>query len=400
MQGGDPDANGDHGIWVGHSLADDAAVVRFSDADADADADADSDDNADNEERALVLTTDVITPIVDDPATFGAIAACNALSDIYAMGGTPRYVLNLAFFPDDALPLSVLREILRGAAEICALAGAPVVGGHTVRDAEPKFGLAVTGEVSRGRLLANTGARAGQVLVLTKALGTGVIGSAIRARSASPAEIDAAVRSMTTLNASALRCAERYRVRSATDVTGFGLLGHLRNILRGSTLAARLDMSSLPVLPGVLARIRRGEVPGGTRANLRFVDRWLVRVAAGVGQGENADNAENAGRAERAGNTESTGKGENADNAESAGRAERAGRTESTDKAEIEVLTLLAADAQTSGGLLLCVDAEDASALCRELVDVGLPARQVGELLAPEPSLRPETMILDFSALR
>jgi len=317
-------------------LADDAAVVRF----------------ADEEQRALVLTTDVITPIVDDPATFGAIAACNALSDIYAMGGTPRYVLNLAFFPDDALPLSVLREILCGAAEICALAGAPVVGGHTVRDAEPKFGLSVTGEVHRERLLCNTGARAGQALVLTKALGTGVIGSAIRARSASPAEIDAAIRSMTTLNASALSCAQRFRVRSATDVTGFGLLGHLRNILRGSKLAARLDMASLPVLPGVLARIRRGEVPGGTRANLRFVDRWL----------------------------------------------ERAGATQGTE-AEQEMFTLLAADAQTSGGLLLCVDAEDASALCSDLIDVGLPARRVGELLAPEPSRLPETMILDFSAL-
>jgi len=310
-------------------LADDAAVVRF----------------ADDEARGLVLTTDVITPIVDDPATFGAIAACNALSDVYAMGGEPRYVLNLAFFPDDVLPLAVLKEILRGAAEVCARAGAPVVGGHTVRDAEPKFGLAVTGEVDRARMLSNTAARAGQALVLTKALGTGVIGSAIRAGRASVAEIEAAVASMTTLSADALACARRFRVRSATDVTGFGLLGHLRNILRGSQLAARLSMATLPALPGVLAKIQRGEVPGGTHANLRFV-RERLRI----------DGAEDPAR------------------------------------------TLLAADAQTSGGLLLCVDAEDADALVSALVELGAPAVRIGSLLAPARARPAETMLLDFRA--
>jgi selenide,water dikinase len=309
-------------------LADDAAVVRF----------------ADDESCGLVLTTDVITPIVDDPATFGAIAACNALSDVYAMGGAPRFVLNLAFFPDDRLPLSVLREILRGAAEICAQAGAPVVGGHTVRDAEPKFGLAVTGEVERARIWSNTGARAGQALVLTKALGTGVIGSAIRSGSASAEEIDAAVASMTTLNQGARACARRVRVSSATDVTGFGLLGHLRNILRGSGLAARLRMDSLPALPGVLAKIRADKVPGGTRSNLRFVSPWIAYE----------------------------------------GREDPA-------------LTLLAADAQTSGGLLLCVDPEDADALVEALVALDLPARRIGDLLAPREGLAAQTMILDYS---
>ncbi len=308
-------------------MADDAAVVRF----------------ADDESCGLVLTTDVITPIVDDPATFGAIAACNALSDVYAMGGTPRYVLNLAFFPDDALPLAVLREILQGAAEICARAGAPVVGGHTVRDAEPKFGLAVTGEVQREQMWSNTGARPGQALILTKALGTGVIGSAIRAGSASAEEIDAAVASMTTLNQGAAACARRFRVSSATDVTGFGLLGHLRNIVRGSGLAARVRMASVPALPGVLAKIRADKVPGGSRANLRFVSPWLLR------EGD-----------------------------------------------EDPALALLAADAQTSGGLLLCVDAGDAEALVRELVGVGLPARRVGELMAPTETFAAQTMILDY----
>ena len=307
-------------MWVGHNLADDAAVVRFA---------------ADGE-RGLVLTTDVITPIVDDPATFGAIAACNALSDVYAMGGAPRYVLNLAFFPDDQLPLAVLREILAGAAEICGRAG------HTVRDAEPKFGLAVTGEVERARILSNTRAEPGQALVLTKALGTGVLGSAIRAQSATAAEIDAAVASMTTLNAGALASARRYRVTAATDVTGFGLLGHLRNILRGSGLAARVDMAALPVLPGVLPRIREGKVPGGSKANLRFVDGWLRR------EGD-----------------------------------------------EDPALTLLAADAQTSGGLLLCVHEDDADALVDSLRAADLPAARVGQLLAPTDDLAVQTMILD-----
>jgi selenide,water dikinase len=239
----------------------------------------------------------------------------------------------------------VLREILAGAAEICGRAGALVVGGHTVRDAEPKFGLAVTGEVERARILSNTRGEPGQALVLTKALGTGVLGSAIRAQSASPAEIDAAVRSMTTLNAGALASARRYRVTAATDVTGFGLLGHLRNILRGSGLAARVDMAALPVLPGVLPRIRQGKVPGGSKANLRFVDGWLRR------EGD-----------------------------------------------EDPARTLLAADAQTSGGLLLCVHVDDADALVDSLGAVELPAARVGELLAPTEDLAAQTMILDFTA--
>lgn len=299
---------------VGNEFADDAAVVRFGDDD----------------DRALVLTTDVITPIVDDPATFGAIAACNALSDVYAMGGRPLYALSLVFFPDDRLPLAILREIMRGAAELCARAGVAIVGGHSVRDAEIKYGLAVTGEVERAEIFSNRGARAGQRLILTKALGTGILGSAIRGGVASAAQLDAAIASMTHLNAGALVCARRWRVSAATDVTGYGLLGHLRNLLRGSGLAARLELPRLPALPGALEHCAAGVVPGGTRANLAFMRPML--------------------------------------------------RDHSGDPHRL----LLAADAQTSGGLLLCVDAADAPALCADLRAHGELAAEVGELVAPE----------------
>jgi selenide,water dikinase len=209
------------GVAIDHALKDDAAVVAGP-----------------SPGRGLVLTADVIAPLVDDPVAFGAIAACNAISDVYAMGGEPRFALNLAFFCDDKLPLDVLIEIQRGAAEMCALAGVAVVGGHTVRDPEPKFGLSVTGEVDLDGVWANTSARAGQVLVLTKALGTGILSQAIKSELASPDEIAAAIGSMTTLNRDAAAVGHACGVTAATDVTGFGLLGHLRNLLRGSLLAA------------------------------------------------------------------------------------------------------------------------------------------------------------------
>ena len=313
---------------VGNEFADDAAVVRL----------------AGDAGRGLVLTTDVITPIVDDPTTFGAIAACNALSDVYAMGGRPLYALSLVFFPDDKLPLAVLRAILAGSAAICAAAGVAVVGGHSVRDAEVKHGLAVTGEVPLARILSNRGARPGQRLVLSKALGTGVIGSAIRAGRASEATIAAAVASMTTLNAGALACALARRVTAATDVTGFGLLGHLRNILRGSGLAARIELERLPALPGALELVAAGVAPGGTRATLRYLEPWLARRGSG---------------------------------------------------AEFEARTLLAADAQTSGGLLLCVDEGDAAGLVDALRAEGLPAAEVGEVRAPTAGLGVGSMALE-----
>jgi selenide,water dikinase len=243
-------AAGGEGVLVSTDFADDAAVVRLgSDPD-----------------RALVLTADVIAPLVDDPETFGRIAATNAISDVYAMGGRPLYALNLVFFPDDQLPFSLLEAILRGGAAACAEAGVAIVGGHTVRDAELKYGLSVTGEVDRAAILSNRTARAGQRLVLSKALGTGVIGQAIKKRLASAGEIAAASASMTTHNRGALEAGRRAGVTSCTDVTGFGLLGHLRNILRGSGLTAAIDLASLPLLPGAAEHAAAGVMPCPTCA--------------------------------------------------------------------------------------------------------------------------------------
>ncbi len=313
---------------VGAEFADDAAVVRLG-----------------LDGRGLVLTTDVIAPIVDDPELFGEIAAVNALSDVYAMGGAPRFALNLVFFCDEKLPLAVLHAVLRGGARACARAGAPVVGGHSVRDPELKFGLAVTGEVELSAVLSNRSARAGQALVLSKALGTGVVGTAIKQGVASAEERAAAVASMTCLNDQALAAGRAHGVSACTDVTGFGLLGHLRNILRGSGLTARLEMAKLPALPGALGHIAAGRVPGGSRANLGFM-RPNLRVR---------------------------------------------GR-------EDEALTLLAADAQTSGGLLLAVDDDRADALCRELESRGHVGRRIGELRAPDEETAVGTISLEFGA--
>ena len=210
-------------VVVDHAYSDDAAIVRVAGG------------------RDLVLTADVIAPLVDDPEAFGAIAAANSLSDVWAMGGEPRFALNLVFFPDDVLPLEVLDRILAGGARMCREAGVAIVGGHTVRDPEPKFGLSVTGDVGPGELWTNRTAQPGQALVLTKALGTGVLGQAIKKGLASEAAIAAAITSMTTLNASAARIGHAHGVTSATDVTGFGLLGHLRNIVRGSNVAATVE---------------------------------------------------------------------------------------------------------------------------------------------------------------
>ncbi len=260
------------------------------------------------------------------------------------MGGSPTFALNLVFFPDDKLPGTVLGDILRGGAAAAREAGVPIVGGHTVRDDQVKYGLSVTGVVAPDQLLTNRDALDGQALVLTKALGTGVLGSAIKKEIASELEAAAAVESMTIHNGGALKIARRHGVTSTTDVTGFGLLGHLRNILKGSVLAARLDMSALPLLPGATRHARDGLIPGGSRANLQFVERNIRREGG-----------------------------------------------------EDETLTLLAADAQTSGGLLLCVPASSAEPLVKELRDSGLPAARIGELQKPMAGLPPETTTLVFS---
>src|SRR5689334_330269 len=239
---------------VDHEHADDAAVVRGPTGG-----------------RDLVLTVDVIAPLVDDPDAFGAIAAANSLSDVWAMGGEPRFALNLVFFPDDVLPLDVLDQILAGGARVCREAGVAIVGGHTVRDPEPKFGLSVTGDVGPGELWSNRTAQPGQALVLTKALGTGVLGQAIKKGAASESAIAAAIRSMTTLNQGAARIGHACGATAATDITGFGLLGHLRNITRGSNIAATIELAELPLLPDALDLMRAKVCPAGSKANRAHV---------------------------------------------------------------------------------------------------------------------------------
>ncbi len=284
-------------VLVDQSFADDAAIVRHHDG-----------------ARGLVLTADVIAPLVDDPEAFGEIAATNAISDVYAMGGEPRFALNLVFFPDDVLPLDVLHAILRGGARACARAGVAIVGGHSVRDGDVKYGLSVTGEVALGDVLSNRTAKAGDALILTKALGTGVIGNAIKAGVAADGEIAAAIASMTKLNKDALAIGRAHGVTACTDVTGFGLVGHLRNLVRGSALDARISLEDLPLLPGAHRHAKDGLLPGGSRANRAFLEP-MIRTEGAVD----------------------------------------------------DLLLSLACDAQTSGGLLLCIPAARAAACLDEL---------------------------------
>jgi len=309
-------------IVVDHAYSDDAAIVKVPNG------------------RDLVLTADIIAPLVDDPETFGAIAAANSLSDVWAMGGIPRFALNLVFFPDDVLPLDVLDKILSGGARVCREAGVAVVGGHTVRDPEPKFGLSVTGDVGPGELWSNRTAAPGQALILTKALGTGILGQAIKKGAASAEAMTAAITSMTTLNAKGAEIGHRHGVTAATDITGFGLLGHLRNIVRGSNVAATIELAALPLLPDAKVHLAAKLCPAGSKANRAHVapdTRW-------------SDGAQFS--------------------------------AEQADESDRELLASLACDAQTSGGLLLCLPAANAAACVAELKAAGLPAAQIGSLAA------------------
>jgi selenide, water dikinase len=224
-------------------------------------------------DRALVSTVDFFTPIVDDPKSWGAITVANALSDIYAMGATPLFGLNLVGWPRDRLPFDVLGAVLQGAAEVARRAGCLVLGGHSIDSVEPTFGMAVVGEVHPDRMLTNAGACAGDGLVLTKPLGTGILATALKRDALLETGMTEAVRSMTTLNDGAARAALRIGVSAATDVTGFGLLGHLTNILDASKVAAEIAFDSLPILPHALNLAARGVIPGGTQRNLEAADR-------------------------------------------------------------------------------------------------------------------------------
>ena len=279
------------------------------------------------ESTALVQTVDFFTPIVDEPYDWGRIAAANSLSDVYAMGGTPVTALAVAGWPRDKLPFELLEAVMDGGADVLAEAACTLVGGHTVDAPEPIFGYSVTGIVDPDRLVTNAGARDGDDLVLTKAIGTGIVATAIKQRRAKPAHRDAAVAEMVRLNREAAAAMADAGVSAATDVTGFGLLGHLLEMLRASGRSAIVDAAAVPVLPGTREYLAAGAVPGGTRRNVEAV---APHVTGSISDDE---------------------------------------------------LTLLA-DAQTSGGLLIAT--EDGPGLVGTL---GTPAAVIGRIEAGAPHI-------------
>jgi len=299
-------------ILVDASTRDDAAVYRLA------------------PDRALVATVDFFTPIVDDAYDFGRIAAANAFSDVYAMGATPFLALNLVGWPRGTLPLELLGDVLRGGQDVAQQAGAFVLGGHSVDDPEPKYGMVAIGEAHPDRVVTLARARPGDVLVLTKPIGTGVLTTALKRDLLTAADLAPAVASMTTLNAGAARAMLAVGVDAATDVTGFGLLGHLHNMLAASGVAAEIDAAAVPLLPGAADLAARGAVPGGTQRN-------RDAVAAHVTFAPAVD----------------------------------------------ETTRVLLCDAQTSGGLLLAVPAERAQDLIAALKKEGTPAAaRIGRVTA------------------
>jgi len=306
----------DPNVLVDAATRDDAAVYRIA------------------PDRALVVTVDFFTPIVDDARDWGAIAAANALSDVYAMGGRPLLGLNLVGWPREDLPLDLLGEVIEGAAEVCREARCPVLGGHSIDDPEPKFGMVVVGEAHPDRLLTLGAAKPGDLLVLTKPLGTGILTTALKRGVLDAHEIAPAVQVMRMLNDSAARAAIAHGVRAATDVTGFGLLGHLRNMIDASAVGARLDITRIPLLAGAVELAAQGAVPSGSRRNLESASvAWSDDVSA--------------------------------------------------------MEQLLCADAQTSGGLLLAVPEAKVRDLLHALTAVRTPAgRVIGEITAERGVIR------------
>lgn len=229
-------------------------------------------------DRAIISTVDFFPPVVDDPYTFGAVAAANALSDVYAMGGEPLFAINLVAYPD-GLGLEILSEILRGGAEKVREAGAVIAGGHTVTDREPKYGLAVTGTVHPDHIIRKAGAQAGDALILTKALGTGTITTALKQGRASAAHVEAAVASMVHLNRTASVCARGYRIHAMTDVTGFGLIGHAHEMAHMSGVDFALNPAALEFLDGARDYAEADIFPGGMERNRAFYSAWVDLLA-------------------------------------------------------------------------------------------------------------------------
>jgi selenium donor protein len=243
---------------VGTDTSDDAAVYRIDD------------------KTAIVQTVDFFTPIVDDPFQFGAISAANSLSDIYAMGGKPLFALNVVGFPSNRLPLEVLEQILKGALAKAEEAGIAIIGGHTVDDTEPKYGLAVTGVINPDKIITNRNAQPGDALILTKPLGTGILSTALKQGLLNNEQTELLVDTMSTLNKAAAEAMSEIGVNACTDITGFGLLGHLLEMMNGSGTSATLEYAKLPFLPGVMDLAVSGMIPGGTSDNHAFT---LVHVS-------------------------------------------------------------------------------------------------------------------------
>jgi selenide,water dikinase len=303
----------DERVLVGSSTADDAAIYKL------------------NHDTALVFTTDFFTPIVDAPRDFGRVAAANAISDVYAMGGKPTTALSIVGFPD-TLPATVLGEILVGACEVASEAGIAIVGGHTIKSEEPIFGLAVVGTVHPDRVLSNAGAKPGDALILTKPLGLGIISTASKNDQDAKGAITEAIRVMATLNRSGADVLRKFEdVHALTDITGFGLLGHLRNITSASGVTAEVWADRVPVLPAAREYVKAGIAPGGTRANAKFLADW-VEWAPNISQEEQ----------------------------------------------------LLLCDAQTSGGLLACVPEGIANEVAKAMANAGTLANAiVGRITGP-----------------
>jgi selenide,water dikinase len=301
----------DPNVLVGFDTADDAGVYQLA------------------PDLALVQTVDFFTPIVDDPYTFGQIAAANSLSDVYAMGGRPVSALSIVGFPNTGRDLEILENILQGGLAKMQEAGCVVIGGHSIGDDEIKFGYAVTGVINPQRILKNVGAQPGDRLILTKRLGTGVIATALKNNRASSASVQAAVESMSTLNRAASEVALQFDVHAATDITGFGLLGHAREMAAGSQVSLVLDSAQVEFLPDALDYARQGFLPGGLKRNAEFVAS-CVDFADGIRD---------------------------------------------------EVRNMLY-DPQTSGGLLLSVAELDAGKLLAALAEHAVPARLIGQVVA------------------
>ena len=224
-----------------------------------------------DDDNYLLQSVDFFTPIVDDPYTFGQIAAANSLSDIYAMGGKPLHALNIAEFPVDDLPLDILTKIMQGGLEITKKAGIPILGGHTIKDPVPKYGLVVTGSVEKKHLTLNSTAKAGDVLILTKPLGSGIIATAIKKDEAPKSIIEEAVNVMIKLNRGSAKAMNAVGVNACTDITGYGLLGHLLEMCNGSKVSATIEFNEIPLIQGVYELAQKGFIPGGTKRNLDYV---------------------------------------------------------------------------------------------------------------------------------